>query len=127
MTRRLAAVLAALLLVVGCSSDTRTDSASPQPLPTAAKAYQSDEPATTRATTTAARPGYCADYDTWTATDAEMDALEARHGPDTSTWPAGDVDAMFAAMDRRAAAVQRVWARAPESATVSSVQSDCTG
>ena len=84
---------------------------------------------TTRAPTTTAvpaRPVYCTDYDTWTAADAEMDALEARHGPDTSTWPAGTVDALFAAMDRRAVAVQRVWAKAPDSATITSVEAACT-
>lgn len=71
------------------------------------------------------RPVYCADYAIWAAADAEMDALEARHGPDTSTWAAGDVDALFAAMDRRAAAVERVWAQAPDSATIASIETVC--
>lgn len=78
-------------------------------------------------TTTVSRPVYCGDYDTWATAEAKMDALEARHGPDTSTWPAGDVDALFAAMDRRAAAVERVWAQAPDTATIASVRAICTG
>ena len=32
------------------------------------------------------------------------------------------MDALFAAMDRRAAAVERVWTQAPDSATVTSVR-----
>ena len=141
----LAVLVVACIAVVACSSgtvasapvtptssitSTGSDLLGPFPpttRPTTTKAYQRDEPATTRATTStvAERPDYCTDYDTWTAADDEMDDLERRHGPDTSAWPTADVDALFAAMDRRAVAVQRVWARAPESATITSVGAAC--
>ena len=124
-------VVVVIGIVAGCTTgDTATPAATPATAPTThLRATTTRAPATTTrvTTTTAARPVYCADYDTWTAADNEMDGLERRHGPDTSTWPTGDVDALFAAMDRRAAAVQRVWAQADESATISSVQAGCTG
>ena len=105
----LVVVIVACVSLVSCSS---TDSdATPSP--------------TTTTTTTDSRPKYCSDYDTWTEADDKMDALEDRHGPDTSTWPAGTLDTLFAAMDRRAAAVERVWSQAPKFATISSVQAAC--
>ena len=131
----LAVIVVACIAMVACTSDTaaappRTTVPAATAPTTAPRATETRAPTTTiRATTTAAdpRPVYCTDYDTWTVADAEMDALEVRHGPDTSTWPTGDVDALFAAMDRRAVAVQRVWAQAPDSATITSVQAACAG
>ena len=124
---RLAAVLAGALLLAGCTGDTTAAPPQTTAPATATAPTTTPRPTETRAPTTTAnpRPVYCADYDTWTAADTEMDALKARHGPDASTWAAGDVDALFAAMDRRAAAVQRVWAQAPDSATITSVEAAC--
>ena len=122
----LAVIVVACIAVVACTGD--TTAAPPRTTVPAATAPTTNQraPETRAPTTTAtARAVYCADYDTWTAADDAMDALEARHGPDTSTWATGDVDALFAAMDRRAAAVQRVWERAPDSATITSVEAAC--
>ena len=142
-TAKLAFLIMALVVIVvvvigivaGCTTgDTATPAGTPAATPATApttqlRATTTRSPATTIrvTTTTDPRPDYCTDYDTWTAADAEMDGLERRHGVDVSTWPAADVDRLFAAMDRRAAAVERVWAQADESATISSVRAACTG
>ena len=120
-------VVVVIGIVAGCTTGD-TPTATPSQT-TAAPATTRAPATTTRVTTTTAdpRPGYCTDYDTWTAADVEMDGLERRHGVDVSTWPAADVDRLFAAMDRRAATVERVWARADESATITSVRAACTG
>lgn len=121
----LAVVVVACIAVVACSGPSSPNVEERQAEFEKRQAEAGYDPQGRPLTTADTRPVYCGDFDTWAAAEAEMDALEARHGPDTSTWAAADVDALFAAMDRRAAAVERVWAQAPDSATVGSVRAAC--
>ena len=72
------------------------------------------------------RPDYCDDYDTWAEAEAEMDTLEARNSSDMSTWSSDDLDSYVDAIDRRGAAANRVWAQAPDTATITSVRTECS-
>ena len=73
-------------------------------------------------------PNYCTIYEIWLAEDAKIQALEAQYGPERPlTLPYEEMAVLSLARSRRDAAWERMWELAPESATISSIRTDCTG
>ena len=73
-------------------------------------------------------PDHCTIYEIWAAEDAKIQALEAQYGPERPiTIPNEEMSVFMVALSRRDAAWERMWELAPESATISSIRTNCTG